>query len=477
MTKNIKFRVEFTDHTNKTINLNNYITEVENGSMIYELNKGYVNLDFVTNGVFYDPSIIGDDTERVKVKFKLNDNDIQEELFCIEAVEYLTENNIKVYCRSKSYKFEKYTLNNVISGKDLKEVITSLFSGLNVNFDNFTPLAFNGSLEVKNKSAFDLLNELQSFYKFEYYYRQGVLYIEDKKAIKKEDVALQRFSEIQDIESLSTSTDLFKKKIKRIDFNIESESIDKELPALKLDIRPDPQPTSPDSVLNYTDDNNNTYKMSPKKATFTIYFSPFIGSYPECNLTTQTKEKTIIEKYTLNNESFLRVTAHIKELLGVEGVENYTYDLNDNIIMFGEKISGEVKISYKTNVLIGVIENSKYPKNILVKASYLDREINYNHKIELNEYYPIPYNLILNTISDWGLNADESINKSITVSKFDSDTKAFTEMSNISSDEFGDFTIHIEAYNTYRFDMTNQEPLFLDYYVNKKEIYMNEVSC
>ena len=477
MSKNIKFRISFINHLNEEINLNDFIVSVEQGSLIYEINKGYVNLDFVTNKVYYDPSIIGDDIERVKVKWQINTDNIQTELFCVEAVDYLKEGNIKIYCKSKSFKYEKYNLNDVITGSTLKEIISNIFIDLTINFDNFTDLPFNGSLENENKSGFDLLNELVDFYKFEYFYRQGILYIQDKKSIQKNDTPIYTFSEIKDIEEFDTSTDLFKKRINTIKFNTDKEIIKQNLPSLKMDIKPDPQTTSPNEVLIYTDDNGNKYKLKPVKAQFTIYYSPITDNIPICNIDTQLKEKTLVEKYTLNNEDYLRVTGHIKELLGIEGVNNYSYNIGDNLILFDKKINGEVKISYKSDVLVGEITNSEYPKNVLIKVNYLDRKIDYIHKIELNYYYPIPYDLTLNTISDWGLSADISINQEIQVSKYDNTTGVFVSLTTINSNEFGDFTLSISEYNTYRFDMTNQEPLFLDYFVNKKEIYMNEVNC
>ena len=476
--KIIKFRVNFTNHLNDVINLNDFIVNVEQGSLIYESNKGYINLDFVTNKVYYDPLIIGDNIERIEVKWQINDDDIQTELFCIEGIEYLKEDNIKVYCKSKSFKYAKYNMQDEISGETLKEVISNIFTDLTINFDNFTDLAFQGGLDTTNKTGFELLDSLVDFYRFEYFYRQGILYIQDKRAIQKDDIPIFTFSEIEDIEEFNTSTDLFKKKIKKIEFNPNEEVIEQNLPSLKMDIKPDPQTTSPDNVLVYTDDNNNKYKLRPVKAQFIVYYSPITDNIPICNIDTELKEKTNVESYILNNEDFLRVTGHIKELLGIEGVESgYSYNIGDNLILFDEKINGEVKISYKSDVLVGEIANSEYPKNVSIKVNYLNRKIDYIHKIELNYYYPIPYDLALNTISDWGLSADVSINQEIQVSKYDNDSGAFVNLTTINSDEFGDFIFHIDNYGTYRFDITNQEPLFLDYFVNKKKLYMNEVNC
>jgi len=478
MSKNIKFNISFINHLDENINLNDFLINVEAGSFLYEINKGYINLDFVTNKVYYDPSIVSDNIERIKVKWQINDNVIQEELFCIEAIDYLKDNNIKVYCKSKSFKYEKYYINKEVTGKNLVELISNIFNDdINLDFTNLTNFDLIGTLHGENKSGFDLLNELMQIYRFEFFYRQGTIYFCDKKNINKNDVAVTKFSGIKDIESFNTSTDLFKKRVNKIVINKDDKFVNKFESALKLEIKPNPQNTSPDEILIYTDDKGNKYKLAPQKAQFYVYYSPKADIIPEINLSYEIKEKTIVEKYELNNERYLKVTAHIKELLGVEGVDSYTYDIGDNLLIFDKEYTGEVKVSYKSDVLAGIIENSKYPKNINFNIKYLDRIINYTHKIQLNYYYPLPYNLTLNTISDWGLSVDASINKTINISKYDTASSAFVAQGSTTSDEFGDFVINLTEYGTYRFDLGTQEPLFLDYFVNKKNIYMNELNC
>ena len=487
MTKNIKFRISFINHLNENINLNNFLINVEAGSLLYEINKGYINLDFVTNGVYYDPSIIGDNIERVKVKWQIDDNEIQEELFCVEAVDYLKDNNIKVYCRSKSFKYEKYYLNKIVTGESLIEILSNIFDGNDValDFTELTDLKFTGTLNIENKSGFDVVDELRAVYRFEYYYRQGTIYFCDKKAIDENDKAVAKFNEITDIESFNTSTDLFKKRIKEIKFNpIKEQDIKKEITAqnaptvLKMQIEPSPQPCRPDETLTYTDDDGNTYKIAPQTAQFTIYYSPFAGfETPKVNMPVDYKSKTLVEKYELNDEDELFLTAHIEWINKVEGVDSYYAEKGTNYIKFDKKYTGEVKISYNTDVIVGTIPNSPVTKEIPIKVTWRDREINFKHKIVLNGYYPVPYDLTLNTISDWGLDADSSINKTIKVAKFDNNSKSFISQNDVTSDAFGDFTIHLESYGTYRFELSGADDLFLDYFVNKKEIYMTKKAC
>jgi len=47
-----------------------------------------------------------------------------------------------------------------------------------------------------------------------------------------------------------------------------------------------------------------------------------------------------------------------------------------------------------------------------------------------------------------------------------------------SVDEFNEFTIHLTEYGTYQINLSGaDEPVFLDYFVNRQEIYKTEKSC
>ena len=184
-------------------------------------------------------------------------------------------------------------------------------------------------------------------------------------------------------------------------------------------------------------------------------------------------ERIVIENYKLENDNFVRLTGGIEEIIAVEGVENYSFEKGYNVLVFDYVEKGELKITYKTKVLYGTIEHSKYPKTINITIKHFNQIINYDHKIELNGYYPIPYNFTLNLVSDWGLDYAEAINKSVTISKKSGDV--FVEIDDFESNSFGELEFNIEEYNTYKFETENQEPLYLDWYVNNKKIYMDEV--
>jgi len=142
--------------------------------------------------------------------------------------------------------------------------------------------------------------------------------------------------------------------------------------------------------------------------------------------------------------------------------------------MFDKVEKGELKVTYKTDCLYGTIEHSKYPKTVNFYITHFNQVIDYEHKIELNGYYPVPFDFTLNLMSDWGIDYAEAINKNITISKMDGDV--FVELGEFTSNAFGELKFTINEYATYKFEMEEQEPLYLDWYINNKKIYMDEVS-
>jgi hypothetical protein len=184
-------------------------------------------------------------------------------------------------------------------------------------------------------------------------------------------------------------------------------------------------------------------------------------------------KRVVIENYQLENDNFVKLIAGIDEIIAVEGVENYSFEKGYNVLVFDYVEKGELKITYKTKILYGTIQHSKTPKTINITIKHFNQIINYDHKIELDGYYPIPYDFTLNLVSDWGLDYINAINKSVTIYKKSDDN--FVKIDDFESDSFGELKFNIEEYNTYKFETENQEPLYLDWYVNDKKIYMDEV--
>jgi hypothetical protein len=294
------------------------------------------------------------------------------------------------------------------------------------------------------------------------------LYIEDKRVIKKDDKAVFRFNEIEHITSFST-TYTKDNIINRVEINLEDKKII-STPTIALKIKNSPQCCSPDKVITYTDKDGNIYKINPVNAFFVVYYSPLIAT-PKINLPAKKGERVLIETFKLNNDNFVRLTGGVKELIAVSGVENYK--AVDNVLVFDKVKKGELKVTYKTDCLYGTVEHSKYPKVVNFYITHFNQVIDYDHKIELNGYYPVPYEFTLNLCTDWGIDYIDAINKNVAISKKDGDV--FVELGEFTSNAFGELKFTINEYATYKFEMENQEPLYLDWYINNKKIYMHEV--
>ena len=468
---NVTLEIYFTNHLNKKIKLNDFIIDVEDGVFSIQNKKIYSSLVFVTHDVYFSPDIVGDGIERIELIYKI-EGDLSysgAEKFMIEDIEYLENENIKVYSKTKGYKYTKEKLNKIIPANSVKELITSLLADLTIDFSKFSDIPLLFDYEIENKTAEDVINEISKITDFDYYYFNGTLYIEDKRVINPEDNALFRFNEIEHITDFST-TYTKDNVINRVEINLEDEEII-STPTIALEIKNSPQCCSPDEVIIYTDDSGNTYKINPVNAFFVVYYSPLIAT-PKINLPAKKGERVLIETFKLNNDNFVKLTGGVKELIAVEGVENYK--AVDNILMFDKVEKGELKVTYKTDCLYGTIEHSKYPKTINFYITHFNQVIDYDHKIELNGYYPIPFDFTLNLCTDWGIDYIDAINKNVTISKKDGDV--FVELGEFTSNAFGELEFTISEYGTYKFEIQGQEPLYLDWYINNKKIYMDEVS-
>jgi len=467
--------VYFTDHLGQKKKIDDKIVSIQDGIFDINIHKIYNSLTFVVNDLYIDPAIIGDLVERIELRYKVDDEDEVTEKFVIDSIDYLKDNNIKVYCKSKTVKYAyKYSgdLSTIIQTSSVKDLISKLLPDVSVNYENLTDIPLLFDYEIKDKSIEEVIEDLSKITGFDYYFYRGVLYFEDKKRINKEDKAVRKFSELTDIIDFSTSTNKDEKKINKIYINKKDDKVFAAKPTIALEIKDSPQCCSPDEVLIYTDDEGNTYKINPQNAFFVVYFSPII-QIPKCNVLYEIGERILIEKFELNNDEYVELTGGIEEIIAIEGVKNYVFEKGYNLLVFDKVEKGELKITYKTKVLHGTIGHSKYPKNVNFLITHFNQKIDYTHKIELNGYYPVPYDFTLNLMKDWGIDYAEAIKKQVTISR--KDGEVFAVMGTYESNAFGELEFSISEYNTYKFEMSGEEPLYLDWYVNKKQIYMDEV--
>ena len=486
--KLVKFRVEFTNHLGKVINLNKHIVANEGVSIIKEINKGYLSLDFTAMNVYFDPKLVGDDTERIRAQWQIGDGEIQVERFCIEAMEYIDNEKIKVYCKSKTFRFEKYYLYRAFIAYDLHNILRNLLGTDNVDLTKLTNYRVQGSVEIENKCAFDVVEELRNIFCFEYYYKQGKIVFEDKKAIQKEDESIANFDETKDIEAIAINSDIFKKRVGTIIINPKKfESVEyinraKEVganidwleiePKLTLEVHPSPQPCSPKTKQTIDLPDGSTYEIQPKSAKFTIYTSTFDEEI-SCNLPIEfAGEIELTETFSLNNERIVELKS------GVKRIVSSTIPIDDdmifgNRILFPEPLIGEVAIKYVTHIRSGIIEPSEEPKTILIQASFKDKKINYLHKIECTDYYrKIPAKLDLNIIKDFGMS---NVQQDIQLYKKDSSGE-YNFISSITPNQNGDFQLPINEYGSYMVKI-GDEKFYIDYYTNAFKIDKNSIDC
>jgi hypothetical protein len=472
---NFKYSVYFTDHlgVRKKINIDNIAT-LETGILGIENKRLYADFTFITNGIYYHPEIIGDLEERIEFIYKIDDNDEKSIKFVIDGVDYLPDNNIKVYCKTKGIKYSyKYSgvLNKTIKSSSVKSLLDKLID-IEKNTDNLMDIPFHFDYTIQDKSVEEVVQDLSKIIDFDYYYQDGIIYFENKKVIQKDDEAVYRFSELKHIIEFNTNNNKDDKKINKIIFNYKEEDPITAEPKIKLDIKNSPQCCSPDEVKIYTDDNDNTYKISPVNAFYVVYYTPLIRK-PQINMEASSGEKIVVENFKLKNDEFVRVAGGIKELIAIDGVNNPNFEIGYNVITFDKVEKGEMKVTYKTDVLYGTIEHSKYPKVINFNIKHFNQILDYDHKIELNGYYPVPYDFTLNLISDWGIDPSEDINKNVNIAKKQDDV--FVDIGSAISNSFGELEFNIEEYGVYKFSKDGVEDLYLNWFINKKELTLDSV--
>jgi len=461
----IKLSIYFIDHLNRKEKIDNKIVDVEDGVLTIQEGRLYQTLSFTVNSLFISPSAIGDLEERIELKYKIDNNEETTLKFVIDNIEYLEDNNIKIFAKTRGIKYSfKYSgnINSTIPCSGLKDLISLLLINEPLNLDKLMDTPFLFDYEIKDKSIEEAIEDLSNTFGFNYYVHKGIIYFEDIKTIEKDEAPIKKFKGISDILNINTTTNKDEKKISVININTAQTEDIVATPKINLDIKNSPQCCSPDEVLIFTTDSGDVYKINPVNAQFIVYYTPTIKP-PACNVPHHFGDRILIEKFKLKNDEFVELAGGIEEVLAIEGVNNYTYKTGFNVVAFDFTEDGELNITYRTKVLYGTIGHSRYPKSINFKIKHFDQILEYEHKIELNGYYPIPYNFTLNLMSDWGIDYADAINRTVYIDGIPH-----------QSDIFGNLTFAINEYKTIKFEITGHEPLYLDWYVNVKKIYMHE---
>lgn len=154
----------------------------------------------------------------------------------------------------------------------------------------------------------------------------------------------------------------------------------------------------------------------------------------------------------------------IQPLYLTESNNDFEYLQNYNKIVLSNLTTGYIKISYETDVFQAFISPQQKQQKKLIKATYLNQALDFQHEIKADGYYPLPFVYILSLIKDWNIESNIAINKDGLLNGVDSWT----------ADSFGDLKLSLKAYGVYRLSTVGYEDLYITYYANKFEISLNE---
>jgi len=509
----INFGVYFTDHLGKTKKINDNIIDIADGLVDVEVNRLYAVASFITNGVYYDPTIIGDGVERVEIRWQIDDKEIKSHKFVIDGLDFLEDNNIRIYLKTKGILFSyKYSglIDYTAGFLSLKEILSDILDGLELDFDNFTDRELPSYYKSERKSKEEIIEELSSIFGFEYYYNEGKIVFSDNEnlTIKFENIPSDKYINVYDyllktveygesagkfnedvILNFSTSIDTDIKISKIIlnetkDVILQNGSVDEVLGLnddpignIIFEINPSPQPAAPSENLNYTN-GSNTYTIAKKGAVYKCFFAKKEAlinariTADKIDAEYESKEDTLIEKWTLNKEKIIKLKSFVKNIIDIKFSPSFSgyYKTKDNTIALSEEYDGTVTISYNTEYLIGEIPPISEEMTIKFKIEALGEEKEYEHKIVLDGYYPLPYDLTISLCSDMGFGYSEALYKDVFIYKYNTDTGYFNSnvYASYQSNGVGEFVFHITEYGLYKIVCENHI-LYLAYFVNKKE--------
>jgi hypothetical protein len=228
---------------------------------------------------------------------------------------------------------------------------------------------------------------------------------------------------------------------------------------------------SPKKTDKYSDgDNNYTFVSIQNQLLF--YLTPLGGVF-RCNLETELVEGyVVVEKYELNNEDYLIVTAGIKNIVAIEingeylKREDYKIETKFNYIIFNKKYTGELKIAYKTDIYRAIIPPTQIPKDYKIYASYYNQKLFYTLKSEYNGYYPLPYKYNFSLITEWNIPPNVASEKEF---KINGET--------YKANHFGEIEIEFKEYGCCELTTDGYDPLYVIYRKNKFNITQESEEC
>lgn len=214
------------------------------------------------------------------------------------------------------------------------------------------------------------------------------------------------------------------KNIKSVTFNAKGEdSADiYAQPCITLAIDPAPLSASPAYTKIWeNEETGDKYMISPLRALARVYYSG--GDDISLNFKADfIKNYTAIEEYDLKNEDFIRLSGHINKLndIAIDDVSFEVMALKEmpdpaeinyfikgtNVVLFSKKLSGRLKISYKTDIYRAVFGPYEREHAVELKAGLKNAELKYNFECVNDRYYPPNYTRNFNLITDFCVDPD-----------------------------------------------------------------------
>lgn len=308
-------------------------------------------------------------------------------------------------------------------------------------------ISYPVSLSCEKMTKLDALVELASITGAEVYENSEALYISDAAIIEDTATIATALHERRDILSLELS--ITPPNTKTIEVNIaENESIYAK-PALMLAIDHDPHPVTPISPIVYTKD-TQSYTISPLRGRAILYYSPITKepTIVSCIPFVKRSGYKIVEKFTLEGDHSVTLVGGISNIIDIEldGVDfgGYTYQSGHNVLAWNEAATGELKISYASDVYYAQMPPSSAPTTLKIKAAHENLYIEHSYRYDYGGYYPLPFRISLSLIVDFGLESDDAVNAVVEV------RKAGVVTQTTPADAFGELEIGFEAYGFYR---------------------------
>lgn len=252
-------------------------------------------------------------------------------------------------------------------------------------------------------------------------------------------------------------------------------------PVITMLIDPSPQAVSPLVKTTYTnEENGDIYIISPLRASGKV-FTNMVGALSSNIALSLKTDYLAVEEYELSGDESVSLAGYIKELMAVEieGVrvefhaKNGDDDEGDfysyNTLCFSEAKYGRLKVSYKTDCYLFELPPLDKEASKRIKLGFYNAEIDYEHKYELNGFYPLNLEHKISVIKDFNIDSSRIGECGIMFGN---------QLYRV--DEFGEFSVAFHDYGYYKLTLyingVPSDELYIRYFANEFNKSFNKVS-